>query len=122
MMDDLLDIVGDPIALGKPTHQDIPNGIYSVAVIDALTVEGSVNSVHLRDAIANEDHERAYYLVASSNSVVSALALAREHAQGAGQSMSGYASDRLVQVPSVYVEETAKKLHLADRSGGSDSG
>lgn len=58
LLDDLLDILGDPEALGKPVETDLPNGVYGVAAL--VTMAGGCE---LEDALSARQFTAAYALL-----------------------------------------------------------
>lgn len=110
LVDDLLDIVGDPEMTGKPSHQDVPNGIYTSAVIDALTHELTAGLSVLRDSINGGDYERAYSIVGGGRSIDRTVERVREFAARARESLHGSALAELGELPMRYVEGALSAL------------
>ena len=88
IVDDVLDITATDDALGKPSGQDLVEGVYTLPVIYALE-----HSTSLRELLAQPlDGERlseARKLAASNGSVTAALGVARDHAAKAGDALAG---------------------------------
>jgi geranylgeranyl pyrophosphate synthase len=59
LLDDLLDILGDPEALGKPVETDLPNGVYGVAALRTMAEEGC----ELEDTLSARQFTAAYALL-----------------------------------------------------------
>jgi heptaprenyl diphosphate synthase len=92
IVDDVLDLTATDEALGKPSGQDLVEGIYTLPVIYALDdVPG------LRDLLGGPLDERkldeARALASSNGAADAALAVARDHAKKASEALSG--ADRL---------------------------
>src|SRR6266540_1588873 len=92
IVDDVLDLTATDETLGKPTGQDLVEGIYTLPVIYAL-----VDSAALRDLLGGPlDNRRlveARQLATSNGAADAALAVARDHAKKAGEALAG--ADRL---------------------------
>jgi heptaprenyl diphosphate synthase len=88
IVDDCLDLTATDEALGKPSGQDIAEGIYTLPVIYALA-----DSTALRDLLGTPlDAGRlpeARALAMANGSVPAALAIARDHAKKANEALAG---------------------------------
>jgi geranylgeranyl pyrophosphate synthase len=97
IVDDVLDVTGDPSVLGKPVGSDIREGNVTLPTIHALNNGSSVNREELMRIIRrknkNEDHVRkAMDIIRRSGAVEKALADA--------ESFSKKAKDSLHRIPS----------------------
>ncbi len=95
IVDDVLDITADDDALGKPAGQDLVEGVYTLPVIYALA-----GSPPLRELLAQPlDRERlaeARRLAVGNGATTTALGVARDHAQKAGEALGGTELDAAV--------------------------
>jgi geranylgeranyl pyrophosphate synthase len=71
LLDDLLDILGDPVALGKPVETDLLNGVYGVVALKTMAGEGR----HLEDALAARQFNAAYALLRTPATIGYSLSL-----------------------------------------------
>jgi geranylgeranyl pyrophosphate synthase len=82
IVDDVLDIVATDEELGKPSGQDLAEGIYNLPVIRALrrndAVAGELRSM-LGSPLERGDVERARKLVRADGAIEDALVLARSY-------------------------------------------
>ena len=97
IVDDVLDVTGDPSVLGKPVGSDIREGNVTLPTIHALNNGSSVNREELMRIIRrknkNEDHVRkAMDIIRRSGAVEKSLADAR--------ALSKKAKDSLHRIPS----------------------
>jgi geranylgeranyl pyrophosphate synthase len=91
MVDDLLDVVGDETRLGKPVHQDLRNGIFTMPALHALTVDRA----ELMRAVDDEDFDAAYEIVGNDASVRHAIGVAEGHARSAVACLDAALGDRV---------------------------
>ncbi len=93
IVDDCLDLTATDEALGKPSGQDLVEGIYTLPVIYALRDDGS----ELRGLLGGPLDDRALATVrgiaTADGAVPAALAVARDHAKKASEALAG--ADRL---------------------------
>lgn len=80
MLDDVLDLIGDPVRLGKPTGTDILAGVYTLPVLAALEEDPRGR---LHTLLAQGDDRHATLEVAASSGIATALAAAEGHANQA---------------------------------------
>jgi heptaprenyl diphosphate synthase len=111
IVDDILDVVASDAELGKPSGNDLVEGIYNLPVLHALR---SPVGDELRDLLGDKldpyERERARSLVKRSGAIESALAVAQRYAdtaaaalaavQGtvAGRSLGAAADDLMARV------------------------
>ena len=92
VLDDVLDLIGDEVRLGKPTGNDIASGVYTLPVLAALRgPEGDELRRALGDAgaaPAPDDVARAMALVRRSGTIAEALATADRYADDARRSVA----------------------------------
>ncbi len=90
IVDDVLDVTASDAELGKPSGNDLIEGVYTLPVIYSLR-----DSDELRDLIGQpltpEASERARSVVASNGAVGAALDVARAHAKLADEALAGAA-------------------------------
>jgi heptaprenyl diphosphate synthase len=88
IVDDVLDLTGTDVALGKHAGQDLVEGVYTLPVIYALA-----DCASLRDLLGRPlDAERlaeARRLASTNGAVDAALGLARDHAAKANEALCG---------------------------------
>jgi len=88
VVDDVLDLTATDEALGKPTGQDLIEGIYTLPVIYALSETPS-----LADLLGGRLDDRALAevrdLATRNGAVPAALAVARDHAKKASEALDG---------------------------------
>jgi geranylgeranyl pyrophosphate synthase len=66
VVDDLLDIVGDPVKLGKPVGVDVLAGVYTYPVLFALRNAGDDHLLRVLEAIDATDVHEVLRIVAGS--------------------------------------------------------
>jgi geranylgeranyl pyrophosphate synthase len=88
IVDDVLDLTATDDELGKPSGQDLVEGVYTLPVIHALT-----ESAELREQLGRPlDSDRladVRALATATGGVPAALGVARDHAAKAGEALSG---------------------------------
>lgn len=88
IVDDVLDVTASDAELGKPSGNDLIEGVYTLPVIYSLR-----DSDELRDLIGRpltpEASERARSVVASNGAVGAALDVAKAHAKLADEALAG---------------------------------
>jgi octaprenyl-diphosphate synthase len=94
IVDDLLDFIGDPEILGKPTASDLREGKATLPVIDLLET-GSARGREIAGRIAHgdarpDDGESLTALLHESGAIARAQALARHHADLAVRQLEGF--------------------------------
>lgn len=93
IVDDCLDLTATDETLGKPSGQDLVEGIYTLPVIYAMHADGA----DLADRLGRPLDERALTevraMATSDGAVSAALAVARDHATKASEALAG--ADRL---------------------------
>jgi heptaprenyl diphosphate synthase len=88
IVDDVLDITASDDALGKPSGQDLVEGVYTLPVIYALAHSDSLREL-LAQPLEGERLAEARKLATSNGSVTAALGVARGHATTAIQALAG---------------------------------
>ena len=86
IMDDVLDIVGEPGAVGKTLGRDFAKGIMTLPMIHCLQQARPATANALRSAIGRSEHEapdRLCEWLAEASSVEYAVSTAREHVASA---------------------------------------
>jgi heptaprenyl diphosphate synthase len=95
VLDDVLDLIGDPVRLGKPTGTDIVSGVYTLPVLAALR---GPEGAGLRQALAGNgaggdgdgavDVQAAIDLVRQSGTIAEALSAADRYADEAHRAVA----------------------------------
>jgi geranylgeranyl pyrophosphate synthase len=90
LVDDLLDLVGDPAVLGKPTGSDLRQGVFSHAVLLAVRRQpkGRLAELLRRADLTAEEAGRAVALVSDSGAVDSTVELAGRYADQAARALA----------------------------------
>jgi geranylgeranyl pyrophosphate synthase len=83
LLDDLLDILGDPLALGKPVETDLLNGVYGVAALKTMAGEPR----YLEKALASRQFSAAYALLRTPATIGHSLSLIERFADDATASL-----------------------------------
>ncbi len=80
VLDDVLDVVGDTGNLGKQTGQDLAEGIYTLPVLRALREEVAGEQLRslLGSSLDDNERARAQAIVAASNGIAEAMAVASD--------------------------------------------
>ncbi len=106
IIDDVLDLIGDPALLGKPVGADIGSGVLTMPVLLELADRrgGDLRGLLLRRQPA--DLEQASRLVLESGRVDEAIGAAREYAASASTAIAGIpnATTTLSRFPSSYID------------------
>ena len=88
VVDDVLDLTATDEALGKPSGQDLVEGIYTLPFIYALNETPSLSDL-LGTRLDDGSLARARELATANGAVPAALAVARDHAKKAGEALDG---------------------------------
>ncbi len=86
IVDDVLDVTATDEALGKPSGQDLVEGIYTLPVIYTLRDSSELREL-LGKPIEDDDVRRARALVSSNGTVEAAYDVARAEAKSAAQAL-----------------------------------
>ncbi|HEX3839915.1 MAG TPA: polyprenyl synthetase family protein [Acidimicrobiales bacterium] len=83
--DDILDVIGSEAELGKPSGQDLAEGIYTLPVILALSDPdvGPELKPLLGQPLDQDERDRARAIVASSGAIAASVVVARQYAEEA---------------------------------------
>ncbi|MGI6575840.1 MAG: polyprenyl synthetase family protein [bacterium] len=85
LMDDILDLIGDPVAMGKPIGQDIRQGVYTLPTLIAL--EEKNTGPHLKKLLgkplSQAEIEKVCSLLLRSQGIQSAYKVALEYKERA---------------------------------------
>jgi heptaprenyl diphosphate synthase len=89
--DDILDVVGDDITLGKPAGHDVEEGVYTLPILRALATPDGGPELRpmLGRAVTPEEREKVRSIASASGGVASALATARQYADEAAAAAAG---------------------------------
>lgn len=105
LVDDLMDVLSTEQLWTKPVQLDVPNGIYTAAVLSALGAPGSALRNLLGRAMSGVDVERAYEH-ARADGVAAALDLLERYIAGAERALAPLpdspARTRLAAMPRGY--------------------
>ncbi|VDK42698.1 unnamed protein product [Anisakis simplex] len=85
LVDDLLDFVSTPAAMGKPTANDLKLGLATAPVLFAAQEHPELNHLIARRFCENGDVDLAWEMVANSSGVERTRAMARQHAYHAAK-------------------------------------
>jgi heptaprenyl diphosphate synthase len=88
IVDDVLDLTATDEALGKPSGQDLVEGIYTLPVIYALSETPELSNM-LGSRLDDTALAQARQLATRNGAVPAALAVARDHATKAGEALAG---------------------------------
>jgi heptaprenyl diphosphate synthase len=116
VVDDILDVVATDEELGKPSGNDLVEGIYNLPVLRALrTPLGDELRSILGDALEPEARERARALVKASGAVDSALEVARGFADGAALALEPLAGTVAARSLGAAAEDLIARVAAAAR-------
>jgi heptaprenyl diphosphate synthase len=88
VVDDVLDVTATEAELGKPTGNDVHEGVYTLPVIYALAGSDELRSL-LGRKIEWPEVRRAIDLIATPDVVEAAMVVARTHATKASEALAG---------------------------------
>jgi heptaprenyl diphosphate synthase len=88
VVDDVLDVTATEAELGKPTGNDVHEGVYTLPVIYALRESGELRAL-LGRKLEWPDVRRAVALVATPEVVEASMVVARTHATKASEALAG---------------------------------
>jgi heptaprenyl diphosphate synthase len=88
VVDDVLDLTATDEALGKPSGQDLVEGIYTLPVIYALSETPELSGL-LGSRLDETALAQARQLATRNGAVPASLAVARDHATKAGEALAG---------------------------------
>jgi geranylgeranyl pyrophosphate synthase len=89
LVDDILDLIGDPDRMGKPVGSDLQNGVLTLPILLELTEARDGQLARLLLRRHPSDLERGARLVIASGRVDETKALARQFAANASTAISG---------------------------------
>ncbi|MCY4432894.1 MAG: polyprenyl synthetase family protein, partial [bacterium] len=111
VVDDILDIVATDEHLGKPSGNDLHEGIYTLPVIRALETDCAPQLLELLGATVSDANIRsALQLVRTSGGVDEALEVARQYVQQASNSLESLPPTKATAALQVATD------HLIDRA------
>lgn len=119
LIDDVLDVVGDPTLMGKPAGSDLAAGLVTAPVVFGLTRADELRTL-LSPQAGPDDRRRAVGVLVSSGGVSRTVALAEGFARRASRSLArvipnvASAVTDLSQRPSRYVDDQLQR-YTADR-------
>jgi heptaprenyl diphosphate synthase len=88
IVDDVLDVTASEQELGKPTGNDVHEGVYTLPVIYALSSSAELRAL-LGRKLDWDEVSRAVALVATPDAVDASMAVARTHATKANEALAG---------------------------------
>jgi heptaprenyl diphosphate synthase len=89
LVDDILDLIGDPDRMGKPVGSDLQNGVLTLPILLGLGENRSGQLFRLLLSHQHSDLEQAANLVIASGRVDETKLLARQFAANASRAVSG---------------------------------
>jgi len=114
LIDDVLDLVGDPGRLGKPVGRDLATGTYTEPVIRALAKRGGKTLAKLLKRRRAEDLAEALERVKRSGALDDAVKAVRSLSSEATRALKPFAKDPvgrgLQALPDVYAEWALSQL------------
>ncbi len=90
VVDDVLDVTATEAVLGKPTGNDVHEGVYTLPVIYALAGSGELRAL-LGRKLEWTDVRQAVDLIATAEVVDASMTVARTHATKASEALAGAA-------------------------------
>jgi geranylgeranyl pyrophosphate synthase len=97
LLDDVLDLIGDPIRLGKPAGNDVLVGVYTLPVLLALRGPRGSALERLLRRHTPEDVMEALAMVREGGTASEALSRAEVHNEAAAAALAGLAPSPLVE-------------------------
>ena len=88
LVDDVLDLIGDPELLGKPVRNDLPNGVLTMPVLLELEA-GNPDLLALLRRRETTDLEEAMRLVSNSGRIGETIQVAKGYADAAATAIEG---------------------------------
>nr|YP_063627.1 prenyl transferase [Gracilaria tenuistipitata var. liui]AAT79702.1 prenyl transferase [Gracilaria tenuistipitata var. liui] len=87
IVDDILDIVGSTVSLGKPAGSDLKNGNLTAPLLFALEENSELYKLIAREFQHNKDIDKAIEIIKSTNGIQKSYDLAQEHMQASVQAL-----------------------------------
>jgi heptaprenyl diphosphate synthase len=91
IVDDVLDVTQSEAELGKPTGNDIHEGVYTLPVLHALAARPELDEILGRQLDWAQVQQALTLVTAGDDAIEASLALARTHATKATEALSGAA-------------------------------
>lgn len=117
LLDDLLDVFGDPITIGKPIGNDVGTGVYTVPVIAALQKSTSQRRLRRRLRSKSPEHRRLAVDIVKEGGADLALNAVREWVAQSSAAVKDLprstSRDALAAFPAVYANAVLDPLGLA---------
>jgi geranylgeranyl pyrophosphate synthase len=111
LIDDLLDLVGDPDKLGKPVGMDLASGVYTAPVLRALNSRGGKTLARvLRSGDVGEATRRVLASPAADGTVAQIYEVADEAAVALKPFKQNPVADGLVRFPRLYADWALQEL------------
>nr|YP_010197197.1 prenyl transferase [Crassiphycus crassissimus]UAD85001.1 prenyl transferase [Crassiphycus crassissimus]UAD85204.1 prenyl transferase [Crassiphycus crassissimus] len=88
IVDDILDIIGSQVSLGKPAGSDLKNGNLTAPLIFALQENSALYTFIEREFEQNNDIAKTIEIIKNSNSIQKSYDLAQEHIQASMQAVN----------------------------------
>nr|YP_009510454.1 prenyl transferase [Gracilaria caudata]YP_010196171.1 prenyl transferase [Gracilaria caudata]AXI96127.1 prenyl transferase [Gracilaria caudata]UAD83568.1 prenyl transferase [Gracilaria caudata] len=88
IVDDILDIIGSQVSLGKPAGSDLKNGNLTAPLIFALQENSALYTFIEREFEQNNDIPKTIEIIKNSNGIQKSYDLAQEHIQASIQAIS----------------------------------
>lgn len=117
LLDDLLDVFGDPLTMGKPVGNDVATGVYTVPIIAALQDPSKRRRLLRRLRSRNAERRRLAVDIVKDGGAelaVSAISEWTGQARAAAQGLPRSAvRDALATFPAAYADAVLRPLDLA---------
>jgi len=122
LIDDLLDLIGDPERLGKPVGRDLATGTYTEPLLRALAKRGGKTLATLLKRRRAEDLAEALDRVKRSGAINDATSAVRSLSSEAARALKPFAKDAvgkgLQALPDVYADWALSQLVREDPGRG----
>lgn len=118
-VDDVLDLTGDPVGLGKPVGMDLASGVYTMPVLTALRMRGGKALAKLLVGHERRDLQEATRRILRSGALDDAEAAIYTAADEASRALRPFRSEPVGQglqrFPRYYVDWAFSELRAAPR-------
>nr|YP_010196790.1 prenyl transferase [Gracilaria cliftonii]UAD84594.1 prenyl transferase [Gracilaria cliftonii] len=111
IVDDILDIIGSQVSLGKPAGSDLKNGNLTAPLIFASQENSALYALIEREFEHDNDIAKAIEIIKNSNGIQKSYDLAQEHIQASIQAIDRI-NNNLAQESLYYINNyVIKRLH-----------
>nr|YP_009244442.1 prenyl transferase [Agarophyton chilense]AMK96684.1 prenyl transferase [Agarophyton chilense]ASP44579.1 prenyl transferase [Agarophyton chilense]UAD84387.1 prenyl transferase [Agarophyton chilense] len=108
IVDDILDIIGSAVSLGKPAGSDLKNGNLTAPLLFALQENSGLYELITREFQQNKDIDKAIKIIKSSSGIQKSYDLAQEHMQASIQALKKI-DNQLAQKNLTYINNYVMK-------------